>query len=174
MNMNRRKIWLAILVLIAVILIIYLATKKKTEAPSPEDVAQVTNDTVTGTVATTTATTTTKPITATTTTSASIPANWQTIVFGGATFRYPPGWQRFQKNFEIKIGTGKYYTKDYIFSTDYPSFEIIFGLTEPYAGANDPYTLYDIKKVKGVYFALAKDAPKAEKDIFAKIVGSVK
>lgn len=166
--------WLAILVLIAVILIIYLATKKKTEAPSPEDVAQVSN-TETGAIATTTPTTTIKPVTTTTTnTTVAIPANWQTLVFGGATFRYPLGWQRFQKNIETKPGSGSYYTKDYIFSTDYPSFEIIFSLTEPYAGANDPNTIYDIKKVKGVYFALAKDAPKAEKDIFAKIVGSVK
>lgn len=175
MKKIKTNVIVGIIVAVVVIGGIYLASVKRDENVTVE--SETTDSTVsTSTPATSTTTTQTTSSTksSTATTTVAIPSNWQTIVYGGATFRYPPGWQRFQKNLETKPGSGTYYTKDYIFSTDYPSFEIIFGLSEPYSGATNPSDVYEIKKVKGVYFSISKMAPKAEKDIFTKIVGSVK
>ncbi len=175
MKKIKTNVIVGIIVAVVVIGGIYLASVKRDENVAVE--SETTDSTVsTSTPATSTTTTQTTSSTksSTATTTVAIPSNWQTIVYGGATFRYPPGWQRFQKNLETKPGSGTYYTKDYIFSTDYPSFEIIFGLSEPYSGATNPSDVYEIKKVKGVYFSISKMAPKAEKDIFTKIVGSVK
>lgn len=175
MKKIKTNVIVGIIVAVVVIGGIYLASVKRDENVAVE--SETTDSTVsTSTPATSTTTTQTTSSTksSTATTTVAIPSNWQTIVYGGVTFRYPPGWQRFQKNLETKPGSGTYYTKDYIFSTDYPSFEIIFGLSEPYSGATNPSDVYEIKKVKGVYFSISKMAPKAEKDIFTKIVGSVK
>lgn len=175
MKKIKTNVIVGIIVAVVVIGGIYLASVKRDENVAVE--SETTDSTVsTSTPATSTTTTQTTSSTksSTATTTVAIPSNWQTIVYGGVTFRYPPGWQRFQKNLETKPGSGTYYTKDYIFSTDYPSFEIIFGLSEPYSGATNPSDVYEIKKVKGVYFSISKMAPKSEKDIFTKIVGSVK
>ena len=176
MKKIKTNVIVGIIVAVVVIGGIYLASVKRDENVAVE--SETTDSTVStstpATSTTTTQTTTSSTKSSTATTTVAIPSNWQTIVYGGVTFRYPPGWQRFQKNLETKPGSGTYYTKDYIFSTDYPSFEIIFGLSEPYSGATNPSDVYEIKKVKGVYFSISKMAPKAEKDIFTKIVGSVK
>ncbi len=103
------------------------------------------------------------------------PGKTKTITYNSTSFTYPSDyWIQKQNKVESRPGSGNYITTDYIVSSSYPAYPIVFSLSEPNAGANDPYNVYIIKKVGSVYFSVSKNAPDSVKSIFNFVVASAK